>query len=220
MEISDELAQHLERNPHIDHVHFNKRGQHFFNAYSFRGKLYSRLREEWEELREDYEIVETWTREHLLRHHRKAVRSKFIFNVKHKFSEMSTPNLSVPSGTPVSGLNQPVDVNNNVLPDSAYLTGSCKYTVVAGPSGNPPGFTVAPGATEEDFVVTENVPGAASDGQINFDAQSAAGIQLPTSSGILVFTASTTTPPPVGTAVGSLFTFNPIASAVAAAVKK
>jgi len=110
--------------------------------------------------------------------------------------------LTVPSGTPVDGFNAPLDAKKNVLKDSAYKPGSCKYGVIPGPSGNPPGFTVAPGATEEDFTVTENTAGAASDGIITFDAQDAEGNQLPQSQGTLIFTAVT----PV--AVESEFNFN------------
>lgn len=114
--------------------------------------------------------------------------------------------LSVPSGTAVSGYNAPLDANNNQLPDTAYKAGSCKYGVIAGPSGNAPGFSIAPGATEEQFVVTETTPGTASDGIITFDAQDINGNQLPQSQGTLVFTV--TPPPPPAVAVASQFVFN------------
>lgn len=127
---------------------------------------------------------------------------------------MNAPTLTVPSGTPVSGFNAPLDSAGNVLPNSAYKPGSCKYTVVPGPSGNPPGFTVSTPSDEEDFVVTELVPGAASDGQINFDAQDVDGNPVPTSSGILIFMSTTPPPPPPPpVAVASKFTFNPIPAA-------
>ncbi len=130
---------------------------------------------------------------------------------------MNAPNLTVPSGTPISGFNAPLDSGNNVLPNSAYKTGSCKYTVVPGPSGNAPGFTVSSPSDEEDFVVTELVPGAASDGQINFDAQDVNGNQLPTASGILIFTATNNPPPPPpAVAVASQFNFNAVPAPAAA----
>jgi hypothetical protein len=66
MEISAELRQHLEENPNIPQVYFNKRGQHFFNAYSFGGKLFSRLANAWEDLTGDYEIVQQLTRDQIL----------------------------------------------------------------------------------------------------------------------------------------------------------
>lgn len=102
---------------------------------------------------------------------------------------MSNAVLTVPSGTPVSGFNSPLDAKGNVLKDSAFKVGSCKYGVIKGPSGNDPGFSVAPGATEEQFEVTENAEGAASDGIITFDAQDVDGTDLPQSQGTLVFTA-------------------------------
>jgi hypothetical protein len=151
----------------------------------------------------------------LLERHDRRLKSQFTFKFSnYKFSSMSNASLTVPSGTPVTGFNAPLDGSTPpvVLPDSAYKTGSCKYTVVPGPSGNPPGFTAAPGPVEEDFVVTENVPGAGSDGQINFDAQDVNGNQLPTSSGILAFTPSTTPPPPA-VAVASQFNFDQPAAA-------
>jgi hypothetical protein len=154
----------------------------------------------------------------LERHDHPRKRSIFTFTFSnYKISSMSNATLTVPSGTPVTGFNAPLDGSTPpvVLPDSAYKTGSCKYTVVAGPSGNTPSFTVAPGPVEEDFIVTENVPGAASDGQINFDAQDVNGNQLPTSNGILVFTATTTTP---AVAKGSQFNFDQPAAAAPAAL--
>ena len=132
--------------------------------------------------------------------HRKNL---FTFQfLNYKSSAMSNAILSVPTGTPVTGFNSPVDVKDNVLPDSAYKVGSCVYAVIAGPSGNPPGFTVAPGAKEEAFVVTETTPGTASDGIITFDAQDVNGTPLPQSQGTLSFTA---TP---ALAVGSAFNFD------------
>lgn len=134
---------------------------------------------------------------------------------------MNAPNLTVPSGTPVSGFNAPLDAANNVLPNSAYKAGSCKYSVVPGPSGNPPGFSISTPADEEDFVVTENAPGSASDGQINFDSEDAEGNPVPTSSGILIFTSTTPPPPPPPpVAVASQFNFNAIPTAAAAAAAK
>lgn len=149
-------------------------------------------------------------------HHPRLFKSRFTFLINNfKFSAMNAPNLTVPSGTPVSGFNKPLDSGNNVLPDSAFKAGSCKYSVVPGPSGAAPGFTVAATDDEEDFAVTELVPGAASDGQINFDAQDVNGNQLPTASGILIFTATTTPPPPPppAVAVASQFNFNAIPAA-------
>lgn len=151
--------------------------------------------------------------------HPRLHKPRFTFFINNlNFTAMSQPTLTVPSGTPVSGFNKPLDSGGNVLPDSAYKTGSCKYTVVPGPSGNPPGFTVAPTDDEEDFAVTELVPGAASDGQINFDAQDVNGNQLPTSSGILAFTAVAPPPPPPPppVAVASQFNFNAVPTAAAA----
>lgn len=144
-------------------------------------------------------------------------RTKNLFNFvikNYKISFMSNATLTVPSGTPVTGFNAPLDGSTPpvVLPDSAYKAGSCKYGVIAGPSGNPPGFTVAPGPVEEDFIVTETTPGAASDGIITFDAQDINGNQLPQSQGTLVFTAAVT-PPPV--AVASQFNFDQPAAAAA-----
>lgn len=150
---------------------------------------------------------------HYRHHGHGAQNSRFTFIINNfKISAMNAPNLTVPSGTPVSGFNKPLDSGKNVLPDSAYLAGSCKYSVVPGPSGAAPGFTVAATDDEEDFAVTELVAGAASDGQINFDAQDVSGNQLPTASGILIFTATTTPPPPPPppVAVESQFNFNAI----------
>lgn len=134
---------------------------------------------------------------------------------------MNAAALTVPSGTQVSGFNAPLDAGDNVLPNSAYKAGSCKYTVVPGPSGNAPGFSVSTPSDEEDFVVTEDTPGSASDGQINFDAQDVNGNQLPTASGVLIFTATTTPPPPPppAVAVASQFNFNAIPAATAAVAK-
>lgn len=161
------------------------------------------LREFFRDLRrQEREICER-----IHRHHRHiAHESRFTFLINNfKFSAMNSI-LSVPSGTPVSGYNAPLDANNNQLPDSAYKAGSCVYGVIAGPSGNLPGFTVAPGATEEQFVVTETTPGSASDGIITFDAQDVNGNQLPQSQGTLAFTV--VPPPPPVVAVGSQFVFN------------
>lgn len=131
------------------------------------------------------------------------IHSGFAFQFfNYKFKSMSNAVLTVPTGTPVTGSNAPVDAKGNVLPDAAYKVGSCVYKVIPGPSGNPPGFSVAPGAREEAFVVTETAPGSASDGIITFDAQDVNGNQLPQSQGTLTFTAT----PAV--AVGSQFTFD------------
>ena len=115
---------------------------------------------------------------------------------------MSNSKLTVPSGTPVDGFNNPADAKGNDLPITAYKSGSCKYGVITGPSGNPPGFTVAPGATEEEFVVTETTPNTASDGIITFDAQDVDGNDLAQSQGLLIFTEAP------ALAVGSNFNFN------------
>lgn len=129
--------------------------------------------------------------------------SIFTFKfLNYKISSMSNAVLTVPTGTPVTGFNSPADIKGNNLPDSAYKVGSCVYGVIVGPSGNAPGFTVAPGAREEAFVVTETAPGSASDGIITFDAQDVNGTQLPKSQGTLSFTAT----PAV--AVGSNFNFD------------
>lgn len=136
-------------------------------------------------------------------HHEYHKKSKFTFQfLNYKFSSMSNAVLTVPTGTPVTGFNTPVDVKGNILPDAAYKVGSCVYGVITGPSGNPPGFTVAPGAKEEAFVVTETAPGSANDGIITFDAQDVNGVQLPQSQGTLSFTAT------AAVAVGSAFNFD------------
>lgn len=140
------------------------------------------------------------------RHHPRAFvhksRFSFFVNNKFKFSAMKA-SLTVPSGTPVSGFNNPVDVKGNDLPDSFYKPGTCVYGVIPVDGDvNPVGFSIAPGATEEDFVVTETVPGSASQGIITFDAQDADGNALPQSQGTLVFTAV------APKAVDSRFTFN------------
>jgi hypothetical protein len=153
------------------------------------------------------------------RHRHLEKRSIFTFQFSnYKISFMSNASLTVPSGTSVTGFNAPLDGSTPpvVLPDTAYKAGSCKYGVIAGPSGNPPGFTVAPGPAEEDFVVTENVPGAASDGIITFDAQDVNGNQLPQSQGTLIFTATTGGGTPV--AVASQFNFDQPAAATPAAL--
>lgn len=139
---------------------------------------------------------------HHHRHH--AVQSRFTFLINNfKFSSMSNSQITVPSGTPVNGFNSPLDAKDNVLKDTAYLAGSCKYGVIPGPSGNAPGFTLTAGATEEDFGdVVETVPGAASDGIITFDAKDINGKDLAQSQGTLIFTAV------VPLAVGSQFNFN------------
>jgi hypothetical protein len=141
------------------------------------------------------------------------LRSIFTFQfLTYKISSMSNASLTVPSGTKVTGFNSPVDASTPpvVLPDTAYKTGSCKYGVIEGPSGNAPGFTVAPGPVEEDFIVTETVAGAGSDGIITFDAQDVNGNQLPQSQGTLIFTPVVTPPP---AAVASQFNFDQPAGA-------
>jgi hypothetical protein len=109
----------------------------------------------------------------------------------------------VPTGTPVTGEAAPVDAKGNVLADTAFKAGSCKWSVAPNADGTPnTAFTIAPGAVEEDFVVTETTPGQASSGTINFDAQDINGNQLPTQTASLAFTAA----PAV--AVGSQITFD------------
>lgn len=92
--------------------------------------------------------------------------------------------LTVPTGTPVTGSAQPLDAKGNVLPNAAFKAGSCKFSVSAGA-----GFSVAPGATEEQFVITETAAGSASTGELLFDAQDVNGNQLPQSSASISFTA-------------------------------
>lgn len=184
--------------------------------------LEQQIREWIETCKRDIRKAKAELHEHFHRRHQPhpAHQSRFTFIINTlKFSAMNAPTLTVPSGTPVSGFNAPLDSGDNVLPNSAYKSGSCKYTVVPGPSGNPPGFTVSTPSDEEDFVVTENTPGSASDGQINFDAEDVNGNPIPTSSGILIFTAPVTPPPPPPppVAVASKFTFNPIPAAAASA---
>jgi hypothetical protein len=181
--------------------------------------MFQRQTREWiEACKRDIRKAKAELYEHFHRRHQPhpvhESRFTFIFNTL-KFSAMETPQLTVPSGTPVSGFNAPLDSGTNVLPNSAYKTGSCKYTVVPGPSGKDPGFTVSAPSDEEDFVVTENTPGADSDGQINFDAQDVNGNQLPTSSGILTFkgTQAPPPPPPPPVAVASQFNFNQVPAA-------
>jgi hypothetical protein len=164
------------------------------------------------------ELYEHWRRHHHRHHAHPAHESRFTFLIHNlNFSAMETPQLTVDSGTPVSGFNAPLDAGGNVLPNSAYKPGSCRYSVVPGPSGNAPGFTVFTPSDEEDFVVTETNPGTDSDGQINFDAQDVNGNQLPTSSGILIFKKPATPPPPPPppVAVASQFNFNAIPSGTA-----
>lgn len=162
---------------------------------------------EWREIVRGLRHQEWEIRRKIHRHHpRIAHESEFTFFInKIKFSAMNAQ-ASVPSGTPVTGQNVPLGADKSQLPDSAYKTGSCKYGVIPGPSGNQPGFTVAPGATEEQFVVTETNVGTASDGIITFDAQDVNGNQLPQSQGTLSFTVVPPPPPPV--AVESQFVFN------------
>jgi len=66
MKISDDLRQYVAANPHIGKVYFDKAGNHHFNVHEHQGKLYSRQRQAWEEIREDYEICEILTREQIL----------------------------------------------------------------------------------------------------------------------------------------------------------
>jgi hypothetical protein len=137
------------------------------------------------------------------RQHKHKVISLFTFQfLNYKFTSTMDAVLSVPSGTPVTGFNAAGDAKGNDLGDSRYLAGSCVYAVIGGPSGNPPGFTVAPGSREEAFVVTETTPGSASDGIIIFNAKDSAGNVIPQSQGILTFTAA----PAVVTQ--NLFTFD------------
>jgi hypothetical protein len=174
-------------------------------------------------LERDLKQAKTELQEHFRRHGRSknAHQSQISFLINtFKFSSMSTPNLSVPSGTAVGGISEPLDASTPpvVLPNSAFKTGSCKWSVVPGPSGNAPGFSVAPSAVEEDFSISEDAPGSASDGQINFDAQDVNGNQLPTSSAILSFTATAPPPPPPApVAVASQIVFNSIPAPAAAA---
>lgn len=117
------------------------------------------------------------------------LHSIFTFEfLNYKLTSTMDAVLSVPSGTPVTGFNAAGDAKGNDLGDSRYLAGSCLYAVIPGPSGNPPGFSVAPGAREEAFVVTETAPGADSDGIITFDAKDSAGNVIPQSRGTLKFT--------------------------------
>lgn len=119
------------------------------------------------------------------------IRSIFTFEfLNYKITSNMNAVLSVPSGTPVTGFNAAGDAKGNDLGDSRYQAGSCLYAVIAGPSGNPPGFTVAPGAREEAFVVTETTPGSASDGIITFNAKDNLGNVIPQSQGTLNFTAA------------------------------
>lgn len=135
--------------------------------------------------------------------HEHKIRSIFTFQfLNYKFSSMSNAILTVPTGTPVTGFNAAADVKGNALPDSAYLSGSCKYSILPNTDGSPSGATVAVGAREEAFVATEVTPGAASTTIIAFDAQDINGVQLPQSTGTLIFTAA----PAV--AVGSNFNFD------------
>lgn len=123
---------------------------------------------------------------------RAKLHSLFTFEfLNYKFTSTMDAVLTVPSGTPVSGFNAAGDAKGNNLGDSAYKAGSCVYAVIVGPSGNPPGFTVAPGAREEAFIVTETGPtGTASDGIITFDAQDVNGNPIPQSKGTLTFTVA------------------------------
>ena len=124
----------------------------------------------------------------------KSVINVYLFNKK---IQIKMGQLSVPTGTPVTGSASPVDAKGNVLPNSAFKTGSCKFS-----TSDATQFTVAPGATEEQFVVTETTPGSASTGNILFDAQDVNGNQLPQASASLAFTAV------AAVAVGSVINFD------------
>lgn len=97
-------------------------------------------------------------------------------------------NLTVPTGTPVTGSCSPLDAKGNVLKNTAFKAGSCKWSVAPIIDGNPAGFTVATGDIEEDFVITEISLGAASSGVLLFDAQDVNGNQLPQASATITFT--------------------------------
>lgn len=88
--ISQDLRDTVEANPHIQEVHFTKKGEHFFNAHEFadkkgggkgKGKIYGRLGVEAVHVRNEgdrkifkndfvalpeFEIVETLSRDEIL----------------------------------------------------------------------------------------------------------------------------------------------------------
>lgn len=151
-------------------------------------RVLERLEEQFERELREYEA--NFRRKYKRRHGKSKEGSLFTFEFSNnKFSSMSNATLKVPSGTKVTGFNTAL-LKGVAQPDAAYKSGSCKYGVIPGPSGNPPGFSVAPGAREQAFIVTENTPGAASDGIITFDALDANGDVVPQSQGTLIFTAA------------------------------
>jgi hypothetical protein len=131
MEISDELRQHLEQNPNIDQVYFNKRGQHFFNAYSVEGKLFSRIGHLWEELKGDYEIVAVLNREQILQHkhhhhhhHFRPILAFNIFNNTQNFNDMAVvTSLTLTSTAPVTLSMTVLDSANGNTPIAGVLSG-------------------------------------------------------------------------------------------------
>lgn len=80
MEISKELKDTVSANPHIKEVHFNERGQHFFNVHKHKKDLYSKMVTEVKEVdgkegkrmahvpcaKEENLIVETMSRHEVL----------------------------------------------------------------------------------------------------------------------------------------------------------
>lgn len=113
------------------------------------------------------------------RHHARYSRLIIILN-NLKFSAMKS-SIKLPTGTPLTGHCSPLDAKGNVLPPSGYKVGSVKYSVANNAGGSPnANYTVAAGATEEDFVVTEVNPGTGGTGTLNQDSQDVNGNPLPT----------------------------------------
>lgn len=194
MKISDELRQHIQDNPNIQEVHFNKRGQHFFNAYPFGRKLFARLRHEFEELKEDYEIVETWTRERILhhKHHHGPKTLRAIYETVDASGNIVFDNLNnnsmaaqtitvLPNQNTVPGQLVPVAADGvTVEPISTINAGSEVYT-----SSNPAVATVAAvtGGTEGQFAVTR-VAGQSGTVVITYAAVNTAGTTITNAGGV------------------------------------
>lgn len=127
-----------------------------------------------------YEILRYHHPHHHIHPHENRMTSRITIVLHNlKFSSMKS-SIKLPTGTPLTGHCSPLDVKGNVLPPSAYKTGSVKYSIAPNADGTPnANYTVAAGATEEDFVVTEVNPGNGGTGSLLQDSQDVDGNALP-----------------------------------------
>lgn len=88
--------------------------------------------------------------------------------------------IKLPVGTPLTGHCSPLDVKGNVLNPSAYKAGSVLYSIAPNTDGTAnTKYSVAAGATEEDFVITDSDPTTPGTGTLQQASQDIAGNDLP-----------------------------------------